>query len=136
MIMGRNLFELSVDVWPSRRDHPWAERLNGMRKYVFSSTLQDVSGWENSVVVAGDPSKQMARIKNESGGDLVMWSHTRLAETLMRAGLIDVLDVTNHHLLCGAGGLLLREGLRQALRLVATTCFTNIAKITYEPQYG
>jgi dihydrofolate reductase len=136
MIMGRNFFETSLGIWPSRQDHPWADRLNGMRKYVFSSTLQHASGWENSVIVAGDPSKEVARIKDESRGDLVIWGHTRLAETLMRAGLVDVLDVSIHPLLSGGGGLLLREGLKRPLRLVATTCFTNIVKITYEPQYG
>jgi hypothetical protein len=54
----------------------------------------------------------------------------------MRAGLVDVLDVSIHPVLAGGAGLLLREALDQPLRLVATKCFTNIVKITYEPQYG
>ena len=136
MIMGRNFFEESAQIWTSRLNHPWAARLNAMRKYVFSSTLEDASAWENSVLVAGDPVKEVARIKDESRGDLVIWGHTQLAETLMRAGLVDVLDVSVHPVLSGSGALLLREGLKQPMRLVATKCFTNIVKITYEPQYG
>jgi dihydrofolate reductase len=136
MIMGRKFYESSVQVWPSRPDHPWANRVNEMRKYVFSSKLDDALAWENSVLVPGDPAKGVRRIKEESGGDLVIWGHTQLAETLMREGLVDVLDVSIHPLLVGSGGLLLREGLHQPLRLVATKCFTNIVKITYEPQYG
>jgi dihydrofolate reductase len=136
MIMGPNFFEGSAQIWPSRPNHPWAERINEMRKYVFSSTLQDVSTWENSVLVTGAPVDEVARIKGESRGDLVIWGHTRLAESLMRAGLVDVLDVSVHPVLSGGGGLLLRQGLHQPLRLVATKCFTNIVKITYAPQYS
>jgi hypothetical protein len=106
------------------------------KAFVFCSTLEDVWAWENTVVVAGDPSKEVARMKDESGGDLVIWGHTRLAETLMRVCLVDVPDVSIHPLLSGGGGLLRREGLTQPLRLVETTCFTNIVKITYQPQYG
>jgi dihydrofolate reductase len=134
MIMGRNFFESSTQVWPTRLDHPWADRLNRMRKYVFSSTLQDASAWGNSVLVMGDPTQEVARIKDASRGDLIIWGHTRLAETLMRAGLVDVLDDSVHPVLSGGGGLLLREGLNQPLRLVGTKCFTNIVKISYEPQ--
>jgi dihydrofolate reductase len=136
MIMGRNFYESAAQIWPSRPDHPWADRLNDMRKYVFSSTLQNVSAWNNSVLIAQDPAKEVARIKDESRGDLVIWGHTQLAETLMRAALVDVLDVSIHPVLSGGAGLLLREGLKQPLRLVATKSFTNIVKITYEPQYS
>jgi dihydrofolate reductase len=136
MIMGRNFFEGSAQIWTSRSDHPWADRLNGMRKYIFSSTLRDVSAWENSVLVGGDAVKEIAKIKDESRGDLVIWGHTQLAETFMRACLVDVMDVSIHPVLSGGGGLLLREGLNLPLRLVATKCFTNIVKITYETDYA
>ena len=135
MLMGRSFFEASAQLWSSRPQHSWANRLNEMKKFVFSSTLADASQWNNTVVIKGDAVTEAKRLKDESGSDLVIWGHTRLAESLMRAGLVDVLDISIHPLLVGGGGLLLREGLKQPLRLVATKSFSQIVKLTYEPQY-
>jgi dihydrofolate reductase len=134
MLMGRTFYESSSRLWSSRPDHPWADRLNEMNKYVFSSTLTDVSEWPNSVLVKGELSDEAKRLK-QGAGDFVIWGHTKLAESMMRAHLIDVLDVSIHPFLVGGGGLLLRDGFSQPLRLVATKCFSKIVKLTYEPIY-
>jgi dihydrofolate reductase len=105
-----------------------------MNKYVFSATLTDVSEWPNSVLVNGDLTKEVKRLK-QCAGDFVIWGHTKLAESMMRAHLIDVMDVSIHPVLVGGGGLLLRDGLSQPLRPIATKCFSNIVKVTYEPIY-
>src|SRR5215471_592317 len=52
MLMGRRTYEIFAGVWPSRTD-AYAERLNSMRKYVFSSTLRKVD-WNNSTIIQGD----------------------------------------------------------------------------------
>lgn len=69
----------------------------------------------------------------DGDGGLVIWGHTRLAESLMRSGLIDVLDLSIHPKFIGAGEPLLREGLGIELRLLSTKSFSNIVKISYEP---
>ena len=135
MLMGRKFYEMSAPVWQARRDHPWAPRLNDMPKRVFSSTQSDVSEWDNSKVVHGEVVSRVVELKAEFAGDLIIWGHTRLAEKLMRAGLIDVLDVSIHPMLVGRGELLFREKLTVPLRLVATKAFSSIVKLTYEPQY-
>jgi dihydrofolate reductase len=133
MLMGRKFFESSAPLWSSCPDHPWAERLNEMPKYVFTSTLSDAPAWSNSELVKGDIALQAARLKDQTPRDLIIWGHTQLADPLMRAQLIDVLDLSVHPLLIGSGSVLLREGLHQPVRLAATTRFSNILKITYEP---
>jgi dihydrofolate reductase len=135
MLMGRNFYAASAKLWQSRPDHPWANRLNEMTKYVFSSTLGEPE-WDNSLVLRGDVVTEVANLKATDGGDLVIWGHTRLAETLMRKGLIDILDVSIHPLLVGSGSPLVREGLNVGLRLASTKCFSQIVKLTYEPQYA
>jgi hypothetical protein len=51
MLMGRNTYEAFGKIWPGR-SHPWADRLNGMQKYVFSSKL-DKAEWNNSTIIRG-----------------------------------------------------------------------------------
>lgn len=133
MIMGRGVYKGMAKMWPSRSDHPWAHRLNTMPKYVFTSTLTTTE-WDNCTIVGPDMVAATARLKQETRGDLLIWGHTSLAETLMRHGLVDVLDLSIHPLLVGHGGLLLREGLEVPLRLVSAKAFSQIVKLTYQLQ--
>jgi dihydrofolate reductase len=133
MIMGRGFYEASAKMWQSRPDHPWAHRLNTMAKYVFSSTLTTTE-WDNSAIISGDAIAGAARLKNTTSGDLLIWGHTRLAETLMRHGLVDLIDLSIHPMLVGHGGLLFRDGLGVPLRLVSAKVFSHIVKLTYQVQ--
>jgi len=133
MLMGRNTYESSAKIWPSRAD-PWALRLKEMRKYVFSSTLNDAT-WNNSKLVRGDVAAEVAKLKEERGGDLLIWGHGFLGETLLKRRLIDVLDLSIHPLVVGHGKLFFRDDQKVKLKLVATKTFSYIVKLTYEPQY-
>jgi dihydrofolate reductase len=133
MIMGRGFYEASAKMWQSRPDHPWAHRLNTMPKYLFSSTLQ-ATEWDNSTIISGDVVAGAARLKDATSGDLLIWGHTRLTETLMRHGLVDLIDLSIHPMLVGSGGLLFRDGLEVPLRLVSAKSFSQIVKLTYQVQ--
>lgn len=131
MIMGRGFYEASAKVWSSRPAHPWAQRINAMPKYVFSSTLYSAE-WDNTVIIGGDVATEATRLKERASGDLLIWGHTRLAETLLRHGLVDLIDLSIHPLLVGQGGLLLRDGLGASLRLTSAKSFGQIVKLTYQ----
>jgi dihydrofolate reductase len=134
MLMGRRTYELLAHAYPSRTD-PWADRLNAMPKYVFSSTL-DTAGWENSTVVRGDVAAEVTRLKQQDGRDLLIWGHGLLAETLLKQHLIDVIDVSIYPVLAGRGKPFRRDGQNTDLSLVATRTFSKgIVKLTYEPRY-
>jgi dihydrofolate reductase len=134
MLMGRNSYETNSKIWPSRTDHPWAARLNTMQKYVFSSTLKDAD-WNNSTVVRGDVVDEVTKLKHQEGGDLLIWGHTRLGETMLRHRLLDVLDLSIHPIVAGSGKMFFREGQNVNVQLVATKSFSKIVKLTYELQY-
>src|SRR5881392_436536 len=51
-LLGRRSYEWLAARWPSRTGE-FADRLNGMPKYVVSSTLEDPA-WNNSTVLRGD----------------------------------------------------------------------------------
>jgi dihydrofolate reductase len=137
MLLGRNTYEAMAQVWPSRGGggHPWADRLNAMKKYVFSSTLQETS-WNNTTILRGEAAEEVRELKEQDGPNLMMWGHGLLTETLWKHQLVDVLELSIHPLVVGQGKPFFRDGLGADLRLVATKAYSNgIVKITYEPTY-
>src|SRR5215467_14343308 len=63
MLMGRTTYEGLAKIWPGRDGtHPWAERINAMPKYVFSSTLETAE-WNNSTIVRGEVVAEVTRLK-------------------------------------------------------------------------
>ena len=84
-----------------------------MRKYVFSSTLED-TGWDNSAIVRGDVAAETTKLKQQEGRDLLIWGHGLLAQTLLKQHLIDVLDVSIYPVLAGHGKMFFREGRNPA----------------------
>ncbi|HKF19464.1 MAG TPA: hypothetical protein VKF14_20060 [Candidatus Dormibacteraeota bacterium] len=49
----------------------------------------------------------------------------------MRAGLVDLLDISVHPMFLGSGGMLVRDGLSAGLTLVGTKVFSRIVKLSY-----
>jgi dihydrofolate reductase len=132
MLMGRTTFEEFAKIWPGR-SHPWADRLNNIKKYVFSSTLEKAD-WDNSVIVRGDVATEAAKLKAQDGGGLLIYGHGLLARTLLKAGLVDVFGLSIHPVITGSGGLLFDEDTTAAMKLVETRTFSKIVKLSYEPQ--
>lgn len=134
MLMGRNTYENFAKIWPGRT-HPWADRINAIQKYVFSSKLEKAE-WTNSTIVRGDVVAEVTRLKQQEGRDLLIYGHGLLGETLLKHHLIDVLDLSIYPLVVGQGKQFFREGEHAKLRLVTTKSFSKgIVKLTYEPQY-
>ena len=134
MLMGRTTYEVFAKLWPGRT-HPWADRINAIHKYVFSSKLEKAE-WNNSTIVRGNVVAEVTRLKQQEGGDLLIYGHGLLGETLLKHHLLDVLDLSIHPLVVGQGKQFFREGENATLRLVAAKSFSKgIVKLTYEPQY-
>jgi dihydrofolate reductase len=133
LLMGRTTYEDFARIWPRRTD-PWADRINAMPKYVFSSTLEKAD-WDNSTIVRGDVGAYVTRLKQQEGRDLLIYGHGLLTETLLKHHLLDALDLSIYPLVLGQGKQFFRQGETAALRLVATKSFSKgIVKLTYAPQ--
>lgn len=133
MLMGRTTYENMAKLWPGRT-HPWAERLNAIPKYVFSSKLESAE-WNNSTIVRGDVVAEVTRLKQLEGRDLLIYGHGLLGQTLLKHHLLDALDLSIHPLVLGRGKQFFRQGENARFRLVTTKSFSKgIVKLTYEPQ--
>jgi dihydrofolate reductase len=132
MLMGRRTYEIFSGLWP-RQSGDYADAINGIRKYVFSSTLENPE-WSNTTVIRGDVAVEAERLKREDGGDLVMYGHGPVGETLLEHGLLDELSFAVYPLFVGHGTPLRRDGAIATLELVATrTLGTGVVVLTYAP---
>jgi dihydrofolate reductase len=131
ILFGRSTYEIFAKIWPGT---PYAARLNVIRKYVFSSSLETAE-WNNSTIVRGDIAAEVTRLKQQDGGDLLVLGHGLFGKTLLQQRLIDVIDLSILPVIAGHGKPFFREGQAVKLKLAATRSFSKIVKLTYEPQY-
>ena len=87
LLLGRTTYEGFADAWPSREGE-FADKFNTMPKYVVSSTLTDPD-WNNSNVISGDVASEVASLKDEIDGVILVNGSAQLVRTLLDAGLVD-----------------------------------------------
>ena len=82
MLLGRKSDEWFATRTPGRTE-PWAERMNSLPKYVVSSTLKKPK-WTNSTVLK-DVVKEVSKLKQEVGGDILVYGSYQLVRSAHRA---------------------------------------------------
>jgi dihydrofolate reductase len=116
LLLGRFTYETLQAYWPTAEGQ-LADRLNELPKYVVSSTLTDPS-W-NATVLGHDWPEEVARLRKELDGDIVVYGSRRLSQSLIEMGLVDELRLLVYPLVLGAGARLFGETQDKiALRLV------------------
>jgi dihydrofolate reductase len=133
LLMGRRTYEVYAQAWPDR-DGEYAAKINGMRKYVASTTL-DQADWAGTEVITDLP-KEVARLKEQPGGDILMHGFGPVARTLLAHGLLDELHYWVHPTFAGVGAtsdLLFSEGTSARLALLGTrTLASGVVIISYQ----
>jgi dihydrofolate reductase len=133
MLLGRTTYEGFAEAWPSRTDDVgFADRINGMAKYVVSTTLQSAD-WNNSTIIAGDVAAEVRRLKEGEGGDLLVAGSVQLVRTLLEHDLIDELRLMVFPVVLGHGKRLFDGGEVKSLELVETRPAGATLILTYKP---
>jgi dihydrofolate reductase len=132
LLLGRRSYEWFAARWPSRGGE-LADRLNGLPKYVVSSTLEDPD-WNNSTVLRGDVLDDVSKLKQELNGEIVVPASFQLVHTLMEHDLVDELRLKIYPVVLGAGERLFGETSdKKPMRLVDTQIVDgDVAFLTYE----
>jgi dihydrofolate reductase len=115
ILFGRKTYEHMAAYWPSAPPDEIAEKMNGLAKIVFSSSMT-TAAWHNSTLVSGDAAQEVARLKQSPGGDMVILGSAKLASSLLRAGLIDEYRVILSPIILGSGTPLFAD-IREKLPL-------------------
>ena len=132
-LLGRVTFEGFAAAWPTM-EGVFADKFNGMPKYVVSSTLKDPE-WNNSTVLAGDMVKEVSKLKGTVGGDILVAGSAQLVQGLLEHDLVDELRLMVFPVVLGKGKRLLGEtGAKKPLKLADSKIVGDgIAILIYRP---
>jgi dihydrofolate reductase len=115
-LFGRVTYERFAKAWP-QREGPFAEKINSAPKYVVSSTLSNPA-WQNTTVIDGDVPAEIARLKHETDGAILVAGSGALVRTLLAHDLVDELRLMVFPTVLGRGQRLFPDGIdRLKLRL-------------------
>jgi len=135
-IMGRVTYQDMAEFWP-KSDHPIAAPMNDIPKVVFSRTLE-AAAWPESRIASGDTAQEIARLKQEPGGEIVAHGGTQFVRSLIRLGLVDEYRLYVLPVAAGEGAPLFTDLVRPVvLRLVTSRAFpSGILELVYSPADG
>lgn len=133
LLLGRVTCEGFAAEWPARGGE-FADKMNGMPKFVASTTLTDLD-WNNSALIRGDVPEAVAKLKEEEGGPILVAGSRTLVQTLMRHGLVDEYRLMIFPVVLGTGDRLFPETTdKMVLKLGATQTFdSGVVVHTYHP---
>jgi dihydrofolate reductase len=103
VLMGRTTYEGFAPVWPTVDDPAgFARKLNSMPKYVASNTMRQAD-WTNTQVLSGNVTDAVVRLKNEGGGNIVIYGSAGLVHSLLPHGLVDQVHMLIYPTVLGRG---------------------------------
>jgi dihydrofolate reductase len=109
-LLGRATYEGFAAAWPGRTDDiGFADKMNGMPKYVISRTLE-TADWNNSTILRGDVVEEVSKVKqNGDGGSVLVAGSGQLVGALVEHDLVDELRLMVFPLIIGHGKRLFGE---------------------------
>ena len=93
ILLGRKTYELFAEFWPTATTDKEiiADKLNSIPKIVLSNTLKEApwGTWPAAEIMQGDAVEKVKALKVNEGKNIVLWGSISLAQSLMKAELID-----------------------------------------------
>ncbi|HEY0807720.1 MAG TPA: dihydrofolate reductase family protein [Pseudonocardiaceae bacterium] len=110
ILLGRTTYAMMSTYWSqvTDPDNLVAVKLNGLPKYIASTTLRDPE-WHATTVLPDKLEDRVRELKQQSGGELQIHGSCGVAQTLHRAGLIDEYRLLVFPTTVGAGKRLFGE---------------------------
>jgi len=87
----------------------FAQKIADVPKYIFSSKLKKTNH-HNTSIVSGDLAEQINALKNQDGKDLITFGGASFAASLLRAGLVNELQLFVNPAVLG-GGVSIFQGI-------------------------
>ncbi|MCX9074452.1 MAG: dihydrofolate reductase family protein [Candidatus Methanoperedens sp.] len=134
LLLGRKTYEIFAAHWPYIKDDPVADKLNSVKKYVVSRTLDEAS-WNNSTLITGNVVQAIRNLKEQKGPEIQVHGSGNLIQTLLKHDLIDEFRLWIFPVTIGKGKRLFGDGTQPAsLKLIdSKTSTTGVIIATYEP---
>jgi dihydrofolate reductase len=108
LLLGRVTYEGFAAAWPER-EGDFADKFNGMKKYVVSTTLRDPE-WNNTTVIGDDVPARIRELKRGGDGDILVNGSATLVRALAEHGLVDEYRLMVFPTVVGGGKRLFPDG--------------------------
>ncbi|MDK4726444.1 dihydrofolate reductase family protein [Rhizobium phaseoli] len=134
LVFGRKTYEGMASYWPTAEGEGRIKvYMNGIAKIVVSRTMTE-PGWNNARIVS-DPIPELTRLKQEEGKTIFIFGSADLADSLLKAGLIDEIRICVVPVILGAGNPLFKPAAAQVpLKLIeSSTTASGAVILRYEP---
>ena len=119
VLLGRRTYNDWAEFWPTSDIEPFASFINGVEKFVVTSTTPD-EPWTNVTVVDGEHVEFVTKLKQQSGNDIGVHGSIALTQSLLERGLVDELRLVVAPALQINGRKLFEKGLPRRLSLTRT----------------
>jgi len=125
LLFGRRTWQGMAAAWPDRAGDPYADQMNAIKKYVASRTLTEADmEWNSTLLSREDAVADVAALRAQPGGDLVMWGSASLVRALLAAGQVDEINLMIEPIVLGGGKRMFPDdGSARPLELVS--CVTT-----------
>ena len=140
ILLGRVTYQLFADYWPQvtkGKEKVFADKLNSIPKIVFSKTLDRApwGDWEEAKVVKNSAVTEVAKLKQQTGKNLIIWGSISVAQSLIKEGLIDEFRLVMCPVVLGSGRSLFADKVGSlGLKLLETKSFKRGAvQLKYKP---
>jgi dihydrofolate reductase len=122
VLLGRRTYDDWADFWPTSDIEPFASFINGVQKFVATSTPPE-HGWPETKVVEHGLADFVTELRQQPGGDIGIHGSISLAQSLLEASLIDELRLVIAPSVHMQGRRLFDRGSPRRLSL--TRCVTS-----------
>jgi dihydrofolate reductase len=131
LLLGRRSDAWFAERWLTRTGE-WPDRLNGMPKYVVSTTLE-TPRWSNATVLNGDLEQEVSELTREIDGEILVYASYQLVRALLAHDLADELRLVVFPIVLGTGERLFDgTGRKTPMRLIeARTVGAGLAYLRY-----
>jgi dihydrofolate reductase len=102
VILGRRSYDEWAEFWPGSEIEPFATFINGVTKYVATSTPLEKE-WANATVIEGRLDEFVRDLKERPGGDIGVHASISVARSLLAVGAIDELKLVIAPTIAGTG---------------------------------
>jgi dihydrofolate reductase len=138
-LLGRVTYEGFAAAWPAMEEATgdYGKKMNAMPKVVVSTTLTEPT-WNNTTIMSGNVADEVAGLKAQYDGDILVQGSATLVQTLAEHGLVDEYRLMVHPVVLGTGKRLFSGSAAGTdLQLVdSRKVGPDVLLLTYRPASG
>jgi dihydrofolate reductase len=119
LLLGRKTWQIHGGAFePMAEGDPFGDVMNGIPKYVVSTTLDSAAAWRNSTLISSDVVEEVRALKAQPGKNILIDGSSVLIHALAQNDLIDEYHLLVYPVVLGSGKKVFPDGARLNLRLL------------------